>query len=304
MADDPLKIAVVEEDGSWYVSLWYSAAEAVRTDAGETALPVIGGGPAPVGAESPEAALEGLIENIAALDAEGVLTLLDPEEARVLYDYSNLFLPESGIVHRRTQGRRRGRWRYVVGGGRRDRGGRGQWPDSRHPDVVHAAMSGPDIDMQMTLTGNCVTTVSDGATEEFCPEDVEELGFGGLGGLVGTDLWKADLTVVERDGRWYVSLVPSMLYRVNDVLVEMEPADIEAMIDDFEELVSSAFGMGMGLTVRFRRGQVSIRRRRSPSRTPAAAMPTIPRTRQWCRRAPTRGGRILSSPTSPSPRST
>ncbi len=246
MGEDPLKMAVVEEDGSWYVSLWYSGAEAARTDAGEAGLPVIGGGPTPVGAESPEAVVEALIENMAALDAEGVLTLLDPEEARILYDYSNLYLPEleSSIDEFKADAEAEGATWSV------------EAVETESAEVngrtvvaltsIEVAMSGPDLDMQMTLAGDCVTTVASGVTEEFCPEDVEELGFGLFGGLVGTDSWKAELTVVERNGRWYVSLIPSMLYRVNDVLVEMEPADIDAMIDGFDELVNSALDLGMG----------------------------------------------------------
>ncbi|MBT8242082.1 MAG: hypothetical protein KJN63_12730, partial [Acidimicrobiia bacterium] len=45
------------------------------------------------------------------------------------------------------------------------------------------------------------------------------------------------ITVVERDGRWFLSLMPTMLETVNDHMVVLDPADLVAAGTDVEELV-------------------------------------------------------------------
>ena len=60
-------------------------------------------------------------------------------------------------------------------------------------------------------------------------EDYEAI-FDDLGGSPG-------LTVVERDGRWYVSGFPTFAYGVVDVLRSIEPEEIDDLIESYEELL-------------------------------------------------------------------
>lgn len=92
---DDLGVVAVQRDGEWYVSLWYSIAEAVRLDSGVEGLPAFGQGPTPTGGESPEDAVWALAAAAENLNVGEMIGALDPEEAAALYDYSNLFLPEA-----------------------------------------------------------------------------------------------------------------------------------------------------------------------------------------------------------------
>jgi hypothetical protein len=92
LAKDDLRLITVKEAGGWHVSLFYSVAEAARD--GKGAAPVLGGGPSPVGSDSPEGAVHGLVDGAVALDLQRVITMLPPDEARAAYDYAPLFLPD------------------------------------------------------------------------------------------------------------------------------------------------------------------------------------------------------------------
>lgn len=91
---DDVGIVAVQRDSRWYVSLWYSVAELARREAGEPA-PRWGEGPTPIGGDTPEAAVRGLVDRAVDLDLAGVIGHLDPEEMAVLYDYSTLFLDDA-----------------------------------------------------------------------------------------------------------------------------------------------------------------------------------------------------------------
>jgi hypothetical protein len=78
------RLATVERDGRWYVSLAYTAAEAARRQAGDLRWPARDGGIGAVGAPSPVAALTQLVDAVQGRSVERVLASLDPEEAEVV----------------------------------------------------------------------------------------------------------------------------------------------------------------------------------------------------------------------------
>lgn len=248
MDDESVKIAVVEEDGSWYVSLYYSIGEAARQDLEGAAAPVLGGGPAPVGAESPEAAVRAVFDNFVALDPEGVLTMLDPEEARALYDYSYLFMDRLDAA---TEGFREETqadglsWELAdLGVSSAEVGGRMvATVDSMSFRVVQDGEETLSVD----LADDCVTTTTEGTTESFCAGDTDMEGV--WGNALGSELWNSSVTVVERDGRWYVSSVPTTLYQVRDFLAGLQPDEFDELVASVESGIADPFslmGMGMG----------------------------------------------------------
>ncbi len=87
-------VAVVERDGRWYVSLWYSLAENARISS-RSAVPSASEALAPIGAETPEAAVDRLVREVIRLDPRTVIGMLDPEELAALYDYAPLFLDDA-----------------------------------------------------------------------------------------------------------------------------------------------------------------------------------------------------------------
>jgi hypothetical protein len=90
--EDPF--VVVRRDGRWGFSIGYTVAESARRDAG-AARPEYGSSPiATQGAESPEGAVEGMLEAVDEGDIRALIGHLDPEEMAPLYDYAPLFLPD------------------------------------------------------------------------------------------------------------------------------------------------------------------------------------------------------------------
>jgi hypothetical protein len=90
--EDPF--VVVRRDGRWGFSIGYTVAESARRDAG-AARPEYGSSPiASQGAESPEGAVEGMLDAVDEGDIRALIGHLDPEEMAPLYDYAPLFLPD------------------------------------------------------------------------------------------------------------------------------------------------------------------------------------------------------------------
>lgn len=90
-------LVAVQRDGRWYLSLWYTAAENARL-AADAPLPDLLDRPAPIGAESPEAAATRFLEEAARLDLGRMIGMLDPEETAALYDYAPLFLDDASAA--------------------------------------------------------------------------------------------------------------------------------------------------------------------------------------------------------------
>jgi len=85
-------IAVVQRDGRWYVSLLYSLAEGLRAGT-QSPPPSAADRLVPIGADSPEAAVERLIREASRIDPRILIGMLDPVEMSVLYDYAPVFMP-------------------------------------------------------------------------------------------------------------------------------------------------------------------------------------------------------------------
>ena len=86
-------IVLVERDGRWYFSGWFTLAENARLLAGER-LPLASEAPPTLGSDSPEAAVEALMAEITEYDLAGIIGRMDPDEMAALYRYSPLFLDE------------------------------------------------------------------------------------------------------------------------------------------------------------------------------------------------------------------
>jgi hypothetical protein len=86
---------LVEYDGRWYFSLWYTVAEGARRFAGIETVPTLAEVPPAIGADSPEAAIDATIDAASGLDLRSIIGMLDPEETAALYRYAPLFLDEA-----------------------------------------------------------------------------------------------------------------------------------------------------------------------------------------------------------------
>lgn len=88
--DFDITVTTVKQDGHWYLSLFYSAANSL---AGDQDIPDEGVQPA--GADSPEGALDNLIAGVADLNLEKIIATLNPNEASALQRYAPLFLDDA-----------------------------------------------------------------------------------------------------------------------------------------------------------------------------------------------------------------
>ena len=97
----PIRIATVNREGKWYVSVFYTAADnAAYADNPNYKL----GTPVPAtGGSTPEDAMNTLITKATAGDISGVIGVLTPDEMGVLHDYGSLFLQQTGTAHRRAR---------------------------------------------------------------------------------------------------------------------------------------------------------------------------------------------------------
>ncbi len=247
--EDPVRIAVVNDGSGWYVSYWYTAAEALREEAGEP-LPFFGQGPTPLGADTPEAAVTELMDEIADLDLEGMIGHLDPEEFRALYDYSTLFVDDAqdeldGLLDEIEAEGVDYELRDVEAASSEVRG--------RTIVTIEAftfELSAPGVDYRIEVSGDCSTVSVQGddvepVEESFCEgdpvagQDFVELPdleiFGALSDV------ETGITVVERDGGWFVAGAPTFLGMMTDYLVVLDRPMIDEAIDSVEEL---AEGLG------------------------------------------------------------
>lgn len=94
-----MTFVVVEEDGRWHPSVGFTIAELARTSSFEPVdAPDLDDGVRPDGADSPEAAVQALLDAAGDLDAEAALATLDPGELRAAHVYAELFLPDDADV--------------------------------------------------------------------------------------------------------------------------------------------------------------------------------------------------------------
>ncbi len=232
LASDDAVFVTVEEDGGWHVSLAYSVAEAARTGAGLD-VPDFGQGVEPEGAESPEAAVRGVLDAIIGLDARRLVAFTPPDEMRALHDYAPLFLGDAEQAAAELQ----------------EQESIDITIDSLdlepevEGDVAQVRITGFEASGTIPLVGpftaaydgNCFSYEAEGAAEEFCADELQPPGAPFSQELV--------LTTVERDGEWYLSPTRTIVEQFLSTLRALDREDIE----NFESLFGGMFGMGMGL---------------------------------------------------------
>ncbi|MGH9186904.1 MAG: hypothetical protein ACRD0U_13975, partial [Acidimicrobiales bacterium] len=241
-----VEMVTIERSGGWYVSAYYTAAEAARTDAGLD-VPDFGNGVEPAGADSAENAVKELYEAGAALDLERAIALLPPDEAEALHDYAPLFLDQAseavdelkanGLeislddIQLETEGVDGGQ-RVLVKG-------------------FAFSSTSSDWDIQAEFDGDCVAVsgeiegsdINDLIEDEFppgffengevCTSDVET-GLGIFDSLV------SGMIAVERGGEWYVSPTRTLADGLFSFLRAIDREELEATSP--EELLEQLFG--------------------------------------------------------------
>ena len=240
--EEPFDLVTIKEDGAWYVSIWYSVAEAARKDSGK-AVPKFGEGLKAAGESSPEDAVRALIEAGSKLDLKAVIALLPPDEARALHDYAPLFLDdvEEGAAGIRQE------YKVTLDTLETSADTDGDVATVTI-DKLGLSVEGPDMQLKFSSDGKCSSITTDGEEQKFCAEDMQEqLGIPNIAGIFsGAGLGVSKLVTVKRDGEWYVSPTRSILKPIHDGLANVKESQLDDLRDFIEGMMNGGlFGMGM-----------------------------------------------------------
>ena len=305
---EPFEFAVVQEDGGYFVSLIYT----IAGFANDKQPPPLDLAPTPVGSDSAEQAAIDFLDNLLSLNAQGVLTMMDPREFRAAYDYWGTYSPEftRDLNDVRNEAAAEGvSWELVSAQtSADDRNGRkvvtfdevvvafANTNPSQMFDLT-ATANGQGMTIEGTIQGSpatltvtqemvsgsatidgesfaaefnfvtyegwlrvagdettisrqgdCFVVANNGVPESLCGD---ELGLAGAEDLFDfqqdytnafADAGPPGLTVVERDGRWYVSGYPTLAYLGVDYLAALDTAEFEELINSYEEFLESTMG--------------------------------------------------------------
>ncbi len=252
LAAADLFVVAVERDGSWYASPGYTLAEYIRR-AQQQPLPVFGQRPIPpVGAESPTQAAALFMEALNGLNLPAIVEITAPSENDYIYDYAPLFLdewqeapmasPEEFVtVHSLDS--------EVIGEG----------------NVRTVLIKGIDYEWtwadgsswRIISDGSCISTsvvggtISDSITgeESQAGTETDRVCFGDADYLADPVAWEltttSAVTVVEEDGRWYVSPIRSVatsLIEALRLIPDAATADRLLRQDGLSNFVPTLFG--------------------------------------------------------------
>ena len=228
---EPAELVVID-DGGWHVSLHYSIAEAARKEAGAP-VPDFGEGVQPDGADSPEAAVEELVQASVDLDLRRVIELLPPGEMAALHDYAPIFLDDvdEAVEDLRSEAD------FEISVDELDTEV-DEDGDIAKVKVTGFAVSGQadGEDFEAAYDGECFTGTFDGEEEELCLDD-EDLG---MDSAFVQSAFDASLTVltVEEGGEWFVTPIRTFM---EYGLVVLRALDAEAL-EDPEAFFGDLFG--------------------------------------------------------------
>ncbi len=251
-----LPVTAVEQDGRWYVSGMYAIAEEARQGAGFDEIPEEG--IVAKGGDSPEGAVDVLLDGVEQLDLSAIIGAINPNEAEALQRYAPLFLGEAqdaldeipvtmeftGVEYEVSGD---GGTRSVIvtaahlAGEFRD-------PTGESPETVPFTLDYADGCYQAETQGESIDTCADGATGDLT--DVEDLlaefgadeAFGELRDIwedILSDYEQPGVTVKEVDGEWYVSPIATSFDQFFAVSHALDRDELERAADAITEAVAS-----------------------------------------------------------------
>ena len=249
-------LTAVQEDGRWYFSIFYSAAEVAR---GETDSDIPEQGIGADGADSPEAAFDLMLDRMQELDVAGMIRDLNPGEAAALQRYAPIFLEEAeaavsdvpfavAITDREFHIDGDGEQRTVVIDGLTIRVA----GDDEDTGESHSA--------EIRFEGSCTHAEVDGETFDFCagdrlslPEVDEYLSdspaiaaFIETLGEALSDIEPIGVEVRQYDGAWFVSPTATYTEAFLAVLRALDRHELDQLIALFEPAADEFFGSMFG----------------------------------------------------------
>ncbi|MGH2726672.1 MAG: hypothetical protein ACRDKS_06820 [Actinomycetota bacterium] len=220
LSKDEAAFTTIKEGDKWFVSLWYSVAEAARVDA-KAPVPDFGNGLAARGADTPEAAVEQFIRAAVLLDVRRLIELTPPEEARALHDYAPLFIDAAEAGAREARKAYDAEVSKLVLTGRVD----GNRALVKIGDLAFSARV-PELGMSIDFDGTCAT-VAGGFFGTGAPIRQCNKGLGSVAGVPNVPTPDMGFVAVREGGKWYVSPTGTILDGMLAVLNVLEPSHLE-----------------------------------------------------------------------------
>ncbi|MGD9702302.1 MAG: hypothetical protein AB7Q42_00755 [Acidimicrobiia bacterium] len=239
-----VRLTTVEQDGRWYVSLWYTVAEVARVGAGLSEVPEQDQAIVPDGGDSPEAAMDQFLDRVGNLDLEGMIASLDPDEAEALQRYAPLFineaqgsidemLAESGL----QVSIENVEYDVTVDGD----------TATIVPTSYSVSATAEGDEVRIEFADGCATMLIAGEEQTSCLDDADEaLGEMGLGGLAGFGS-DSGVRLNQVDGEWYVSIFGTTFDVLLNALESVDRADIEELLDGLQDGSIDPFGAVPGM---------------------------------------------------------
>lgn len=244
-----LELTAVQDGDRWYFSLFHTLAELARTEAGDEPIPVEGV-PAS-GADSPEAAVDRLLDAVEQLDLRGVIATLDPAEAAALQRYAPLFLDEAEAELAEVPLE----WRVDVREFRVDGDG-----GERTVFVDAIGISGELEGAPFTVgfSDGCVRAEFDGDSFEECgtsaDEELESLfaeapaveAFATTVEGAFADIEPIGIELRERDGAWFVSPFATVTEALLAAMRALDRDELDLLVTDGTAAAEEFFEVFLG----------------------------------------------------------
>ena len=234
---EPFRVATVQRDGKWYVSFFYSIADNATHAAGlpnPTAADAI----AAQGSNSPEDAVNTLIEAATKGDLKTIIAVTPPDEMGALHDYGQLILDQADAGSLGNDMQDLGftidnvTWDVsdVTGGKKVSIKSLDLTVDGQTASIERDPSAGS---LTVTAEGQTVT-IDDSTIDTYIAQYADSASLD----QQGVDIIKREfkqiiglgLVTTEVDGKWYVSPVRSFGDIFTSVLKGLEPGDIEYLV--------------------------------------------------------------------------
>jgi hypothetical protein len=229
-------LGTVKVDGGWFVSLGYSIAINALRSSGQSGAPPTTGQLQPVGASSPQGAVQALFGSVSQLDLTGLLEDLDPQELAAVDAYAPDWLPSAQRALDKLQGQVSisfGNLAFST-----------QAVDSgtlvKVDNSLTLSVKAHGVDVE--YANGCYTISGNGSHEHECissggqyeaklldllPQAVQPI-FKRL----ATMRPDTGFATVQENGKWFVSPTRTYLGAISAELSEFQPGDIQAIIQN------------------------------------------------------------------------
>lgn len=249
------QVVGIEQDGEWYLSLLYTAADAIRQsdledDTGEVpGIPEVADAVAPKGADSPEGAIENMLAAFEDKDLEAIIAGLDPTEASALQRYSPLFLDDAQAefddpsyeirvkeLDPRVEGS--GSQREVfIDAVAFEFDENGETAYVQYSDGCITVEANDEKD-EVCFTGEGIEAELDNALNDLDdPKPVKE--FIDAFKDAFSDFEVPGIVVTEHDGEWFVSPIKTFDEGLLSVLEALDSDELKELIDKGEDALNS-----------------------------------------------------------------